>query len=241
MKLLQILIEKYRDQYELNLKESLTKTYEINQSIKSIARTLESKGLKNNHDYKIDKDGNSFELVMLDPNKIDFENDVVKLANNLGWFPSFLTVRNGYSGKWDPKQIPNPIDPRSGIQVRFEAKYDEQSGFKVPKLMYHVTTNQKYEKIKRIGLVPKSDSKKSVHPERIYLAADLESAKDILEMFQYMTNKPQSEYAILQINTDSIPGDYFRIYKDPNYEDRGYYTMNNIPPYAIEKVKDIEL
>ena len=46
---------------------------------------------------------------------------------------------------------------------------------------------------------------------------------------------------ILEVHTDLIPGSYFRLYKDPNYLNKGYYTLNNIPPQAIEKIQAINL
>jgi hypothetical protein len=37
-----------------------------------------------------------------------------------------------------------------------------------------------------------------------------------------------------------VPGNYLKLYTDPNYI-HGYYTLNNIPPQAIEKVKEINI
>jgi hypothetical protein len=48
------------------------------------------------------------------------------------------------------------------------------------------------------------------------------------------------DWTILKIKTDMIPGDYLKLYTDPNYP-QGYYTLNNIPPQAIEKIKDINI
>jgi hypothetical protein len=48
-------------------------------------------------------------------------------------------------------------------------------------------------------------------------------------------------YTILKINPNMIPGDYLRLYTDPNYPKEGFYTLNNIPPQAISKVKEINL
>ena len=43
-------------------------------------------------------------------------------------------------------------------------------------------------------------------------------------------------WGLIKIDTTKIPGEYLKLYKDPNY-DNGYYTLNNIPPQSIQKVK----
>ncbi len=56
----------------------------------------------------------------------------------------------------------------------------------------------------------------------------------------------QAQLQIINIINDKIgfntfkriPGDYLRLYTDPNYTS-GFYTLNNIPPQAIEKIKEI--
>ena len=48
-------------------------------------------------------------------------------------------------------------------------------------------------------------------------------------------------FTILKIDTNMVPGGYLRLYTDPNYSKEAYYTLNNIPPQAIEKIKDINL
>lgn len=242
MKLLKIILDRYKDEYELNLRESLTKTFEINQSMGVVKRYLQKLDFEYDHDFSMYKDGNAFHLVMRVVKKevLDYE-DLTKLANNLGWFPSYLEVqdynqeKNLYSGKWND----SVLKPGDVANIRFEAKYDEQSGFKIPKYVYHVTSDDHVEKIKKQGLAPKSKSKLSSHPERVYITASKQDAVDIAKVFSQKSPEwkktPQKNWAILTIDTEKIPGDYFKLYKDPNYQ-KGYYTVNNIPPYAIEKI-----
>jgi hypothetical protein len=48
------------------------------------------------------------------------------------------------------------------------------------------------------------------------------------------------DWVLLKIDTDKIPGEYLKLYIDPNFK-YGYYTLNNIPPQAIEKIKEINI
>ena len=138
-----------------------------------------------------------------------------------------------YTGNWDKKYF-----KEGEIKLRFEAKFDEEVVENVPSILYHITPTQNANKILSIGLVPKSRSKASYHPDRVYLSKDLEDIENLGEMFYQKTGI--KNWTILKIETDIIPGDYLKLYTDPNYK-QGYYTLNNIPPQAIEKVKEINL
>ncbi len=153
-------------------------------------------------------------------------------ADTLGWFPSFMETEK-YTGNWDKKYF-----KEGEIKLRFEAKFDEEVVENVPSILYHITPTQNANKILSIGLVPKSRSKASYHPDRVYLSKDLEDIENLGEMFYQKTGI--KNWTILKIETDIIPGDYLKLYTDPNYK-QGYYTLNNIPPQAIEKVKEINL
>jgi len=178
------------------------------------------------------KSKNSFYIKTFSTNINALLNGIIKDANTLGWFPSFMETEK-YTGKWDKKYF-----KEGEIKLRFEAKFDEEVVENIPSILYHITPTQNADKILSIGLVPKSRSKASYHPDRVYLSKDLEDIKNLGEMFYQKTGI--KNWTILKIETDMIPGDYLKLYTDPNYK-QGYYTLNNIPPQAIEKVKDIEL
>ena len=57
-------------------------------------------------------------------------------------------------------------------------------------------------------------------------------------MYQRTGNK---NFTILKIDTDMIPGGYLKLYTDPNFSEEAYYTLNNIPPHTIKKVKEINI
>jgi len=223
MKLLKVLLEIYKEEYELNLKEGLIKTTNIGKTLNILEKKYSSK-------FIFTRSKNSFYIKTFHTN-INNLNNIIKDANTLGWFPSFMETEE-YTGKWNEKYFKG-----GEIKLRFEAKFDEEIVEKIPKILYHITPTQNVDKILNIGLVPKSRSKASYHPDRVYLSKDLEDIENLGEMFYQKTGV--KDWSILKIETDMIPGDYLKLYTDPNYIN-GYYTLNNIPPQAIEKVKDIK-
>jgi hypothetical protein len=220
MKLLNILLEIYKEEYELNLKEGLIKTTNIGKTIELLRKSF-------NFVYFQEK--NTFSAILQKSNKIDLDK-FLKYTNNLGWYPSWLST-SSYNGKWNPK-----VFNYDNSEIYFEAKFDEEVVENTPSILYHITPTQNINKILSIGLVPKSRSKASYHPDRVYLSKDLKNIENLGEKFYQKTGI--KDWTILKIDTDVIPGDYLKLYTDPNYK-YGYYTLNNIPPHAIEKIKNI--
>jgi len=220
MKLLKILLKTYKEEYELNLKEGLIKTT-------NIGKTIEL--LKKFFNFVYFKEKNKFSAILQKSNKIELDK-FLKYTNNLGWYPSWLSTSN-YSGKWNPK-----VFNYDNSEIYFEAKFDEEIVENTPSILYHITPTQNTNKILSIGLVPKSRSKASYHPDRVYLSKDLKDIENLGEKFYQKTGI--KDWTILKIDTDMIPGNYLKLYTDPNYK-QGYYTLNNIPPHAIEKIKNI--
>jgi hypothetical protein len=225
MKLLDILLETYKEEYKLNLKEGLIKTTNIGKTLNILEKKYSSKFIFN-------KLKNSFYINTFHTDINTLLNGIIKDANTLGWFPSFIETED-YIGKWDEKYF-----KEGEIKLRFEAKFNEEVVENIPSILYHITPTQNANKILSIGLVPKSRSKASYHPDRVYLSKNLKDIENLGGMFYQKTGI--KDWMILKIDTNMVPGDYLKLYTDPNYE-HGYYTLNNIPPQAIEKVKDIKL
>ena len=225
MKLLKILLKAYKEEYDLNLQEGLIKTTNIGKTLNILEKKYSSK-------FIFTKSKNSFYIKTFSTDINTLLNGIIKDANNLGWFPSFMETED-HTGKWDEKYF-----KKGEIKLRFEAKFDEEIVEKIPEILYHITPTQNADKILKIGLVPKSRSKASYHPDRVYLSKDLEDIENLGEMFYQKTRI--KNWTILKIDTNMVPGDYLRLYTDPNYE-QGYYTLNNIPPQAIEKIKEINI
>jgi hypothetical protein len=225
MKLLKILLEVYKEEYELNLQEGLTKTTNIGKTIELLRKFTEDI-------VKIKRNNNTFEVLFEEKN-VKFLNSFLRDANNLGWFPSYIQTAS-YTGKWKEKYY----DPQQSV-IRFEAKFDEEVVENIPPILYHITPSQNVKNILKIGLAPKSRSKASYHPERVYFGKSIEGVEKLApRMYQISGDK---NFTILKIDTDLIPGGYLKLYTDPNYSKEAYYTLNNIPPQSIEKVKEIKL
>lgn len=113
-----------------------------------------------------------------------------------------------------------------------EAKYDiEVQTDKLPPELFHRTTKLAWDsKISKIGLAPKSQSKKSLHPERVYLALSI----DIAKMMASMMDSSDQEI-ILKVSLDGLNAPRFRAFIDPNAPD-AIYTLSNIPPKNLEIV-----
>jgi RNA:NAD 2'-phosphotransferase (TPT1/KptA family) len=60
----------------------------------------------------------------------------------------------------------------------FEAKYDELR--EVPSKLYHVSIQEYKNNILKRGLIPKSNSKRTVHLDRIYVCKTVEAVKTII-------------------------------------------------------------
>lgn len=232
MDLLKILLEIYKEEYEINLKEGLIKTTNISKTINLLKKYFP--------DVFIKEGDKTFIISIDDPNIEDIKRLLVNI-NNFGWFPSFFRYMTKedkiVADKWNDKII-NILDKLESISITFEAKFDEEVVENIPSTLYHITPTLNVDKILKTGLVPKSRSKASYHPDRVYLSKDLEDIENLGEMFYQKTGI--KNWTILKIKTDIIPGDYLKLYTDPNYK-QGYYTLNNIPPQAIEKIKEINI
>jgi hypothetical protein len=132
--------------------------------------------------------------------------------------------------------------------------HDVQLSLSDYKYLYHVTHKLYIDKIERNGLIPKSASKLSNHPERVYLAFDkydlntfISHPKNFERPKKSANEKPPpsvrrlfSVAVVLKIIMDRLPYN-FRIYADPNFVGKACYTLNTIPWSAIVIEDEFEL
>lgn len=163
---------------------------------------------------------------------------LLQLANNLGYFPSIFGYEKYNETKVEKysssklKQIIDEIEP-DFLVFNFEKKYDEIVG--VPKFVYHITDEKYLNKIKSVGLTPKTKSKLASHPERIYVALDKE---DTLNLWRRMKAFiPKEKGILLTIDTEKLDNTF---YNDPNFQNKGVYTYNNISPQSIINIEPIK-
>ena len=107
-----------------------------------------------------------------------------------------------------------------------------------PEILYHATHSRFIEKIKKIGLVPKSQSKNSTHPDRIYLTEDKEIAKNLAQNFANMEYKNDHNYVLLEIDMTKLPN--VKLHRDPHIQNC-FFVNENIPPLAINFERAINL
>jgi len=207
--------------------EGLIKTHPINISKNIIERQF-------GNDLKIIKDNDSNRLIVDVLNFIEFDKLFV-LINNLGYFISAIDFLQNGKEKYE-KFSKNALysilknkEKYDKIELVLEAKFDIEEKV-LPEFLYHITEEKNAIKILKIGLVPKSYSKLTYHPERIYLSTSLKNT--IIVFNKFVEKNKDSKYVILQINTNLIPETIF--YDDPNFKLKGYYTLDNIPPKSIK-------
>ena len=108
----------------------------------------------------------------------------------------------------------------------------------------HITPLYNVEKIKKIGLVPKSSNSRFNYPDRIYFfRGDTPMLEIGYQIIDFQQNNPskgdKDDYALISIDTNKLPNDC-RFYYDPNYSS-GIFTTDNIPPSSIVGIKKINV
>lgn len=141
----------------------------------------------------------------------------------------------------------------TGTIISIEAKYDVPMSYNIPRTLYHAAPSTVADKIKAMGLSPRSGSKRSYHPERVYMATSFEAAVLIAEYFANdqalaiglglkKEQQVAEEYVIFEMHTNALPGTNW--YVDPNFIDGdgtplGVYTTTNVPRYALREVSRV--
>lgn len=213
------------------LKEGLIKSYSTHELERLLFRKFQN-NFKYGYDLNIRKDEDGIEL---DFKNFDKESYILfkQLVNNAGYFISLIYIEylNGknevekYSENLLLKILGNKNNCKK-IELTLEKKYD--SKYPQIRFLYHVTPIFNINKIKKNGLCPKTKSKKSYHPERVYLTKRKEDAIKAVDLFKKYEN---SEYVLLKVDTKKIKH-RITIYNDPNFT-MGFYTYDVLPPYSI--------
>lgn len=200
----------------LTIVEGLIYTYPIDKSVKILKNRFPEL------DIEVEKDGDIF-IQGLNDNL----NKYIPFITNIGYFISKITIDGQ---EWEIKYK----DDSKPIAMYLEPKYDYE--VTIPDTLYHTSPLKFRNKILKYGLSPRSGSKISNHPERIYLTDDLN--KSII-FGNYLKNEKDNQwykkgYCIYEIDGESIS----KLYSDINFREGGYYTMDNISPNNITLVKE---
>lgn len=173
------------------------------------------------------RSGGSFgiiEVTFKDKSKENVES-INKLMNNYGYFPStWFTEPN--SGNF--RDI-NNIDHDSLEIIRYEPKFDI---IYTPenRYLYHVTDKKHVNKILKNGLTPKTKSKVTDHPDRIYFSTDIGYMSEIMDIFVYDNHINYHDIVKLKVDIHNLHIPFMVDGQFPG----GVYTTHNIPPNRVE-------
>ena len=121
--------------------------------------------------------------MVIMPNR---ESEIEKVVKELDVYGYFKSI--------DEKMLHNAY-----IKIMFEKKHEDNVSKKVRKLntIWHVSPIKHKDKILKIGLCPKTKNKKGIHPDRIYFALDINTAKNIKdELSNFYSNEEMISYKI---------------------------------------------
>ena len=181
----------------------------------------------------------SFNIIVdhLDQETLDKIN---KFMAEKGWFPISIGLSDMEGHKYS-QNVKNYLD-EDDVQIGYEANLAKELGVSKTKA-FHVTPDIFIDKIKESGLTPKSESKLSDHPDRIYLFLNKNIAKDMVWTIWNSLSKERQQtikdYYVLEIDLTQLPDQKF--YHDPqtmiSYE--AIYTTQPIPKSAIKVIGKI--
>jgi hypothetical protein len=204
--------------------------------------TLEKRYGVNPSNIKFNQDKVVVKIEKEDKKKI---NQIIEFMDTFGWYAS--TIENYFrSTKFGNITLTSFIKEPTPFSITFEAKYDTEVN-DLPSVAYHVVPDLYGKKIERYGLTPRTKSKISTHPERIYMLinADENDIENLCyELFQKLSLESQNrvhKYLILEIDLKRLPNHKF--YNDPNFSigGDGIWTFQNIPPIYIKVVGEVEV
>jgi len=166
----------------------------------------------------------------------------------VGWFPASVDYEYG---KWTPpksekgagvgalkgkqkdmSKLKFPEDTHY-IHIVLDPIYDDQIN-PIDRTFYHVTKKEIAEKIMKEGLLPKSKSKRTYYPQRIFLSKTLIGAEGILPQLKY---EDKGDYVILEVK---VPKN-INIFKDTRYKSEGVYILDPISPDNIKQLEENKL
>jgi len=229
------------DNYLNRIDEGLIKTYEIDFVIDKSYQQLSVL----NTDFLIEKlENNTIKLTIYNFNKT-LINSIFGLLNKnftnlFGWYPSYLHLENTAGMKtkmnYDENYLKKVYKYLNKVSIIYESKFDEI--VEIPEKLYHISIQEYENKIIKNGIVPKTKNKISSHGNRIYVCFDIEYCLDLIERMKFYffdsNERINTKWIIYEIDTKDLD---LKLYKDPNYLDKGGYLLGNIPPKDIEIIK----
>jgi hypothetical protein len=219
------------------LSEGLLKSYDIDFVIEKSKQRLSVINIKHNI---VKLPNNTIKITFFNFNKVyidplfNFLNS--NFTNLFGWFPSHMSMTN-LSGmenqmNYDENYLISTYEYLDEVSIIYESKFDIESD--IPNEVYHISIQEYEDKILKSGIVPKTKSKISEHGDRIYICKTSDDCEEMISKmkFYFFNKNPliNTKWIIYKIDTSGLE---FKLYKDPNFINKGFYLLGNIPPSNI--------
>jgi hypothetical protein len=226
-----------------SLNEGLIKTYDIDFTILTAKKELSLLNVP----YSIEKKNNNTILLKLQNFNNIYIDEVFNFLNQtftnlLGWMPSFTYLTNTVGMEidmiYDEDYLKANYKYLKNVTILYESKFDEVVD--IPKKLYHLSIQEYESKILKYGLVPKTKSKVSQHGHRIYVCSNLENCIELIskmKLYYYDKRNLNSKWIIFEIDTNGLN---LKLYKDPNFVNKGYYLTGNVSPNKIKVIRKYE-
>lgn len=207
----------------IKLSEGLIKTYDIKNTTKIIEKRL---GLKRNQ-YKVQEGENGIEVIAIYTDK-ENKDGVMKILDLCGYYVTnelkkWRFFKRGYILEFRPK---------------FTNTTELQKFIREYPILWHVTTEEKLEKIKKQGFVPKSSNTVFDYPSRIHFLAGTYSLNDAEKMLSIIREKSEnkdSNWKIIKVDVRKKDGNIPIFHYDPDFPG-AVYTYENIPANIVFEI-----
>lgn len=246
---------KYFKDYIESINEGLIKTYPGEIVLKDILKSLEHLHINTSgkfEDNKIELNIHNFNIIPLNKIRHLFDHIDTFVVKRGGWFPSTMNIiklTNIHKlSKYNFEDIIRIHDEIDSISIIYESKFDTEE-IDIPKILYHLTIKEYCKSINKIGLIPRSKSKLSSHLDRIYVCKTKEDCIDLIPkmMLYYTGEEDENIYKLgkkffskditpIVYEIDNSSNIINKLYLDINYDKRGYFVLNNIPPDKLKIV-----
>lgn len=247
MKLIDIFDPKYRKYFNEPKKELISEGLILTHPMTKSIKIIESNGF----DVVLVDDDRYRNRFFVEITDLSDSDKLFKIANNLGWFCSQIRGAGKYGAddvKYTATNLRRYFEKYDELMLLFEPKYDIEVSLVGIEYLYHFTTKINWHRIKKHGLTPRTSSKTATHPERVYLTFSVSDAEKLSKKIanrRVVDPDPKHKYSgdvdsavILRIHVDSLP-DGFRLFSDPNFLNKGGFTLNSIRPSAITLFKEL--
>lgn len=239
IKLKDIICENYLNTDVFYLNETILYSFDSDRVVDVLRQFFEYSDIKIIKDIKKQNNSEIRITLFLNNTSANLKKLIQYIHNLLNWYIGrVLCVKKNEIkfniDKYDEKDLLKNYSEKDYniLTIILYPHYDLELS-ELPKTLYHITDEKFIEKIKKIGLIPKSTSKIETHPDRIYF---LKSKSDISKILSNPNFKIEHPY-LLTIDNSKIKN--LKLFEDSNFKTFGLYGYQNIPPKYITVIEKI--